>query len=305
VLGFTIGRKIFCSDLWPAANDGGQRMDSSRYWNTVRNREDFRNTRDLWHLGSMRVVDFVPGQYHYALGDASHAYSREKLKTFTREIVYVPAQDLLFVFDRVVSTHPEFKKAWLLHGVNPPRVDMDAGQEQAKTSSKPQPSASKTVPARCWYILFAAGARINPARRPRRGLHAPGDDHGGAWGSGENWPPRTARGRSIAGGSQGPPHVEDFLGRRFRSNPEFQSQERGARRMADRSISFRSSEEDLFLHVWRSETSENRGQGGQNWWKAPISWAPLPRAARSCFSAPRGPYAVLARFPCPTWRAIH
>jgi len=31
-----------------AANDGGQRMDSSRFWNTVRSRDDWEKTRDLW-----------------------------------------------------------------------------------------------------------------------------------------------------------------------------------------------------------------------------------------------------------------
>ena len=35
------------------------------------------NTRDLWNLGCMRVIDHVPGQYHYALGDATNAYSEK------------------------------------------------------------------------------------------------------------------------------------------------------------------------------------------------------------------------------------
>ena len=73
-------------------------MDSSRFWNTIRSPEDFQRTRDLWNLGSMNVVDYVPGQYHYAKGDASNAYSRDKLKRFTREVLYVPAKDLLLRF---------------------------------------------------------------------------------------------------------------------------------------------------------------------------------------------------------------
>jgi hypothetical protein len=105
----------------------GQRMDSSRFWNTIRNREDWERTRDLWDRAAMRVVDSAPGQYHYALGDASHANSPEKARKFTRELVYAPVQDLLFGFDRVVSANPSFKKAWLLHGVNQPSVDQEAG----------------------------------------------------------------------------------------------------------------------------------------------------------------------------------
>src|SRR5437660_7577125 len=101
-------------------------MDSSRCWTRIRGPADFQSTRDSCNLGSMRAVDYVPGQYPYAMGDASNAYSIEKLKKFTREVLYAPAQDTLFVFDRVVSAHPSFKKAWLLHGVNEPSVDQDA-----------------------------------------------------------------------------------------------------------------------------------------------------------------------------------
>jgi len=133
VLVYEPSEQFFWSEnLLRAANDGGQRMNSSRYWNTIRSPKDWQRTRDLWDLGSMRVVDYVPGQYHYALGDATRAYSVEKVKKFTREIVYVPPQNLLFVFDCVVSTNPSFRKAWLLHGVNQPLVDQDLGQGTAE-----------------------------------------------------------------------------------------------------------------------------------------------------------------------------
>src|SRR6266566_1253159 len=127
VLVFDPSEKFFWSEnVLPAANDGGQRMDSARFWNTVRGREDWDRTHGLWNVGSMRVIDYVPDQYHYAMGDASKAYSPRKLRRFTREIVYVPGQDLFFVFDRVVSQNPTFRKAWLLHGVNQPSVDQNA-----------------------------------------------------------------------------------------------------------------------------------------------------------------------------------
>src|SRR6185503_4540128 len=63
MLVFKPGEKFFWAEnLWPAANDGGQRMDSSRYWNTVRSREDFARTRDLWATGQMEVTDYLPGR---------------------------------------------------------------------------------------------------------------------------------------------------------------------------------------------------------------------------------------------------
>jgi hypothetical protein len=200
ILVYDPAEKFFWSDnLLPAANDGGQRMNSARYWNTIRSRSDWERTRDLWDLGSMRVVDYVPGQYHYALGDASQAYSREKLKRFTRELLYVPEQSVLFVFDRVVSTDPSFRKAWLLHGVNRPSVDGDEG----KTSGAQDFRGAKT-------FRFAEGRgellvhSLLPKDRviTRRGgngyeFYCPGDDHGGSWGSGENWPLEPAEGAPL------------------------------------------------------------------------------------------------------------
>ena len=116
---------FWSENLLEAANDGGQRMDSSRFWNTMRSREDWEKTRDLWDLGQMKIVDSSDDQsrgtaYHYAFGDATHAYSPHKLRAFTRQLLYLPGLDVLLVFDRVVSTDPSFRKTWLLHGVNMP-----------------------------------------------------------------------------------------------------------------------------------------------------------------------------------------
>jgi hypothetical protein len=201
VLVYDPAEKFFWSDnLVPAANDGGQRMNSSRYWNTIRSEADWNRTRDLWGSGSMRVVDYAPGQYHYAMGDATNAYSKEKLRRFTRELVYVPQQNLLFVFDRVVSINPSFRKAWLLHGVNQPSVDEDAGQE---------PGSSKDFPnAKAFRFREGSGELMVHSLLPkerivtRRGglgneFYAPGNDHGGKWGSGENWPLEPAEGAPL------------------------------------------------------------------------------------------------------------
>jgi hypothetical protein len=192
ILVYDPSEKFFWSqNLLPAANDGGQRMDSSRFWNTIRSPEDFQRTRDLWNLGSMRVVDHVPGQYHYAMGDASNAYSREKLKKFTREVLYVPAQDLLFVFDRVVSTNPSFKKAWLLHGVNEPSVDKDAGQGKPEAKEFQNPSTFRFRECQGELLVHSLLPRERVVTRrggPGHDFYTPGDDHGGAWGTGENWP---------------------------------------------------------------------------------------------------------------------
>ncbi len=191
VLVYDPAEKFFWSDnLLAAANDGGQRMNSARYWNTIRSREDWERTRDLWDLGSMRVLAYVPGQYHYALGDATQAYAREKVRQFTREILYVARHNVVFVFDRVVSTQPSFRKAWLLHGVNVPTVDQDG---------KDDPGDREFRNAKSFRFAEGDGELLVHSLLPkermitRRGgngheFYCPGDDHGGAWGTGENWP---------------------------------------------------------------------------------------------------------------------
>ena len=198
VLVYDPAERFFWSEnLLPAANDGGQRMDSSRFWNTIRSPKDWQRTRDVWDLGTMRIVDHVPGQYHYALGDATNAYSREKVKKFTREIVFVPPQNLLFVFDHIVSTDASFHKAWLLHGVNQPSVDQDAGQGMAESKMFADASTFRFQEGKGELLVHALLPRERVIIRkggPGHDFSTPGDDHGGDWGSGENWPLEPAEG---------------------------------------------------------------------------------------------------------------
>jgi heparin/heparan-sulfate lyase len=188
------GEKFFWAEnLWSAANDGGQRMDSSRYWNTVRSREDFNRTRDLWDTGRMEASDYLAGEYHYARGNATKAYQPSKMERFTRELVYTPGNNVLVVFDRVRSVDPAYKKVWLLHGVNQPRIEAarnGRGDNHGGTAYE-----NATV-----FTYEDGGGRLRvhsllPREREvvKRGgpgweFWTPGDEFGGAWGSGKNWP---------------------------------------------------------------------------------------------------------------------
>ena len=188
---------FWSENVMRVANDGGQRMDSSRYWNTIRSPQDFERTRDLWDLGAMRTIDYVPAKYHYALGDATHAYSREKLKRFTREITYLPSHNLLVVFDRVVSTNPAFRKAWLLHMVNQPSVDEDIGKGSAENREFKNAKTFRIREGQGELFVHALLPRNRTVTRiGGRGFdfYTPGDDMGGAWGSGGNWPLEPADG---------------------------------------------------------------------------------------------------------------
>ena len=52
--------------------------------------------------------------YTYVVGDASHAYDRNKLEKFTREIVYLKP-DKFIIFDFVLTKKASYKKNWIIH----------------------------------------------------------------------------------------------------------------------------------------------------------------------------------------------
>jgi heparin/heparan-sulfate lyase len=188
------GERFFWGEnLWPAANDGGQRMDSSRFWNSVRSLEDFRRTRDLWDRGRIVTYDPVPGTYVYARGDGTRAYHPDKVESFERSLVYLPGGDVLFVFDRVASRDPSFRKVWLLHAVGEPKVEGGSAARPIGQGGTSHRDASA-------FTLEDGGGRLRvlallPKERdvvvrggPGFEFWTPGDERGGAWGSGQNWP---------------------------------------------------------------------------------------------------------------------
>ena len=194
------GEQFFWAEnLWPAANDGGQRMDSSRYWNTIRSVEDWERTRDLWDLARMEITDYVPGEFQYARGNATRAYNPSKLDLFSRELFYLPHKNVLVVFDHVRSKDPSYKKAWLLHGVNEPSVEARApGRDVAQGGTSYSNAEAFT------FEDGGGGLRVHtllPREREvvKRGgpgweFWTPGDEFGGAWGTGKNWPIEDAKG---------------------------------------------------------------------------------------------------------------
>ncbi len=66
--------------------------------------------------------------YSYLAGNITGAYADSKARKVERSMVTINTRNqthpLVFVvFDRVVSTHPEFKKAWYLHSIQEPQVE--------------------------------------------------------------------------------------------------------------------------------------------------------------------------------------
>lgn len=110
-----------------AGNDGGQRMPGDG-WNTCRSFKDLLS--DEYTTGKVLAhgtdADYMAPDYSYLKGDITRAYS-DKVKEVKRSFVFlnlksenIPAA--LIVFDKIVSSNPEYKKQWLLHSIEEPTV---------------------------------------------------------------------------------------------------------------------------------------------------------------------------------------
>ena len=249
---------FWSENLLEAANDGGQRMDSSRFWNTLRSQNDWDKTCDLWDLGQMKTVDNVAGKnnqtaYHYALGDATRAYSPRKLHTFTRQLLYLPDMDVLLVFDRVISTDPAFRKTWLLHGVNKPWIDGNGTPASNGEETFANASQFRLQEGEGELLVHTLLPKDHVTSRRGGAGHefwTPGDANGGSWGSGRNWELEPAEGGPLPSDP-----VELAMWKRFYGN-DIKSIERSNRRnVVPGSWRVEVSPaqpqlEDLFLHLF-------------------------------------------------------
>jgi len=107
------------------ANDGGQRT-----LHEPQEHSDLMNPANGYHIGQILGHGFGPDpkkpDYTYLKGDLAKAYSA-KVKAYERSFVFLNLKQAahpaaLVVFDHVVSSDPNFRKAWVLHGLEQPEV---------------------------------------------------------------------------------------------------------------------------------------------------------------------------------------
>lgn len=112
----------------PIANDGGQRMPNR--WNEPREHGEFLDPANGYRIGEVLGRGFGPDpktpDYTYLKGDLAKAYSA-KVRGYERSFVFLNFKDAavpaaMVVLDRVESSDPMFRKAWLLHGLEEPEV---------------------------------------------------------------------------------------------------------------------------------------------------------------------------------------
>ena len=127
----------------PVPNDGGQRET----------------------LGSSVAAFENDEHFAYVAGDATAVYHPEKCRLALRQFVFLPPNHFV-VFDRVVSTNPEYRKTWLLH-----------------TAAQPQLRGNEFSAIHGGGKLFCR--TLLPRKVERTAVGGPGRQF---WSGGRNWP---------------------------------------------------------------------------------------------------------------------
>ena len=88
-----------------------------------RGANDWARNAGRWDTG--RITGYMGTKdFTYVCGDATKSYSPAKMKSFVRQFLFIQP-NVVMVFDRVESTKPEFRKTWLLHSANEPKIAED------------------------------------------------------------------------------------------------------------------------------------------------------------------------------------
>jgi len=108
--------------LLGAGNDGGQLGGTWR--EALENNGLYDSAQWGMHLRSPLQLDGIIAfetnpHYTYSVGDATKAYSKDKVTRFVRQFLHLQP-DVILVLDRVGSTDSGYEKRWLLHSVDEP-----------------------------------------------------------------------------------------------------------------------------------------------------------------------------------------
>jgi heparin/heparan-sulfate lyase len=110
-------------------NDGGQRMPND--FREPRNLDVLLDKKNGYKVGEIIGhwfgPDYTTPDYTYLKGDITEAYS-QKVKEVKRSFVFLNTKKanvagVLIVFDKIVSSNPQFKKFWLLHSMEEPSIN--------------------------------------------------------------------------------------------------------------------------------------------------------------------------------------
>lgn len=84
---------------------------------------DWATNPGRWETGDIKSYK-ATRDFMYVKGDGTKAYASTKMDSYIRQLFFLQP-NIVVVMDRVVSTNPNFKKTWLLHSINEPKISND------------------------------------------------------------------------------------------------------------------------------------------------------------------------------------
>ena len=181
-------------------NDGGQRMPNTR--REPRDLESFLDPKNHYRTGDVTARGFGPDahtpEFTWLAGDITKAYNDKKVREVKRSFAFVNTGNaevpgVLFVYDRVESTNPSFKKFWLLHTIEEPALSADTFTVDRKSEWK--------------YSGRMLGTAILP-EAANRDMHTVGGPGKEFWVFGKNYPQEFEGSRKGGSGEPGAWRIE-------------------------------------------------------------------------------------------------
>ena len=309
------GERFFWGEnLWPAANDGGQRMDSSRFWNSVRSLEDWRSTRDLWDRGphrglrpTARALRLRAGRRHPRLP------AQEGRGLRARSALAAVLERALRPRPRRRARTPPTRRRGCCTACRSPRSWTPAGEVAHPGAGRHRLTPGRhSSPSRTARGRLAASTRSCRADRevvvrggPGFDFWTPGDEYGGAWGSGKNWPLDPPAGGPLPTDPYLKKMWLTFWGGDMQQLSPVEPARGRAGRLADRGVTGGARRrEDVFLHALEigdkgAPTSPHRGESTGHGLVGRRRW----RETRAFSSRPDERSRRRPRPRFPTWRA--
>jgi hypothetical protein len=161
--------------LLGTVRSGGQSPIQDKSWWNAWGLAELKSGDRPFKQGEIVAYETSPW-FDYAAGDATHSYPPTRVKSITRQFVYLRPGTFV-VFDRVVNVAAGLETKWLLHALYEPAFD---GQ------TAPDPS----LPAKRQRVVAADGTSTAPNPQPGgRFLHL----RGSMFTIDDRWPDMTGR----------------------------------------------------------------------------------------------------------------
>ncbi len=177
------------------ANDGGQRRIGSGWgveaapldlaeWSAKHDTYQTGKVEQLFDRDGLiiAVADVTPAYTNSASGEGTFSHRTRRVERFWRTFAYDRVDDVVVVFDQVTSTKASFRKRWLLHSIDEPRVTPTGFSVEVPAQNRTGRSGSRLEAK----VLLPKGAAINAIGGPGLDFFVEDrnyDENGAVWAS--------------------------------------------------------------------------------------------------------------------------